>query len=180
MLRTYTPSVLSFMHEDAPILTCSSWEGIANPQTMRASFGEPQPLRMTRVVIVTFINRTTPPDCHGRGSGIATTEGSMSEMKVTILFLRAQILRWCSRMTARLVLIALSVVFIHERHRSELGEEMPRIARRDMFASGKRDIQKCDMFARLTRYALRASKASSVTDASLGLILKHPTNQYKY
>ena len=143
----------------APKVTCSSGEGIANPQTMRASFGEPQPLRMTRVVIVTFINRTTPPDCHGRGSGIATTEGSMSEMKVTILFLRAQILRWCSRMTARLVLIALSVVFIHERHRSELGEEMPRIARRDMFASGKRDIQKCDMFARLTRYALRASKA---------------------
>ena len=71
-------------------------------------------------------------------------------------------------MTARLIRIALSVVFIHERYCASLGEEMPRGARRDMFASGKRDIQKCDMFARLTRYALRARKASSDTVASLG------------
>lgn len=31
------------------------------------------------------------------------TEGSMSEMKVAVLSARAQILRWCSRMTARMV-----------------------------------------------------------------------------
>ena len=51
---------------------------------------------------------------------------------------------------------------------ASLGKEMPSIARRDMFARGKRDIQKCDMFARLTRYALRARKASSDTVARLG------------
>ena len=51
---------------------------------------------------------------------------------------------------------------------ASLGEEMPRIARRDMFASGKRDIQKCDMFARLTRYALRASKAHERHRRELG------------
>ena len=83
-------------------------------------------------------------------------------------------------MTARMVVIALSVVFIHERHRRELGEEMPRIARRDMFASGKRDIQKCDMFARLTRYALRASKAHERHRRELGGIENRPIRQYKY
>ena len=51
---------------------------------------------------------------------------------------------------------------------ASLGKEMPRIARRDMFARGKRDIQKCDMFARLTRYALRASKAHERHRRELG------------
>ena len=51
---------------------------------------------------------------------------------------------------------------------ASLGKEMPRIARRDMFARGKRDIRKCDMFARLTRYALRASKAHERHRRELG------------
>ena len=126
--------------------------------------------------VVTFINRLPLPTVILEGVQ-STTEGSESEKKVTILSLRAHILRFAmlhSRMTARFVLIALSVVFIYERHSRELGEEMPRGARRDMFASGKRDIQKCDMFARLTRYALRASKAHERHRRELGVNPKTP------
>ena len=137
----------------APKVTCSSGEGIANPQTMRASFGEPQPLRMTRAIVEDVSNDTL-----------------------------------LSRSDSSLTLWNDSAIGTHSLIRRFYPRASPtRAWGRNASHSSARYV--CLRQTRYTkvRYARTSraicpsgEKASSDVVASLGLMLKRPTNQYKY